>query len=779
MAELLGSPQSNNIDTLSLTPLLIFVKMRHFPLFSAILLSGPFLGQTQADTIYSNLQNIAIPTGFDGVYLDVDTGTTGIAEFAGWDINPFFGGVAIGNSPAFQPVRAGTDILDRVLNLAPGSVISGGLTYSSGYGGSGDVGSEHIGAGGDQFQVGSDGYLGFKFTTNGGTTPLYGWIRMSLTNNIAGALIKDWGYDNAGGSIVIGRVQQSAASGGAQTVTLSPGIGESFALGSAITDTGGNVNSLIKIGSGTTTLTASNAYTGTTSISNGYLNIGTNNVTSGSNGPLGNATSAIIIGDANTVASTYNGAGPNVVLLVEGSNDTVANSYTINRNIDSSGSANVVGSNDIGLVSSNAGATSSLTISGNWALSTGASRSNGLWAQKVGQTLNFTGLISGGNASTGLRAGDYGEGVGTVRLSNASNNYTSQTYVSAGTLLIAGDALAGSGVLGTNANLLIGDFSGKGGSALTDGAFTVGKTITLQDIGSAANTWTLGGNTANASSFTGNITPNSLAFSATLNLSQVSGGTTSFSGIIAPNPNSSFVANVVKVGGGTVILTNANTYDGTTTVTAGTLLANNSTGSATSAGAVGVSSGATLGGSGSISGATTISSGGIHTAGTSVTAVTPTATLAQETFTTGITYDAGSIFEWNLTANADNSSGTRGVNYDAVNTASLASNGTLAIFRVVLNGNQNFGENFWNSNRTWGDIFTNVATNSNLNIATVFASTVEYYNSAGLVSNVPATQGYFTISGSTLSWTAVPEPTSALVGLLITAGLLRRRRQDA
>jgi MYXO-CTERM domain-containing protein len=37
--------------------------------------------------------------------------------------------------------------------------------------------------------------------------------------------------------------------------------------------------------------------------------------------------------------------------------------------------------------------------------------------------------------------------------------------------------------------------------------------------------------------------------------------------------------------------------------------------------------------------------------------------------------------------------------------------------------------------------------------------------------------GTFTITGSTLNWTAVPEPTSALAGLLLGAGLLRRRRQ--
>ena len=37
-------------------------------------------------------------------------------------------------------------------------------------------------------------------------------------------------------------------------------------------------------------------------------------------------------------------------------------------------------------------------------------------------------------------------------------------------------------------------------------------------------------------------------------------------------------------------------------------------------------------------------------------------------------------------------------------------------------------------------------------------------------------RGSFTVTGTTLNWTAVPEPTTALTGLLLTAGLLRRRR---
>ncbi|MEO8617191.1 MAG: hypothetical protein ABI600_18785 [Luteolibacter sp.] len=36
----------------------------------------------------------------------------------------------------------------------------------------------------------------------------------------------------------------------------------------------------------------------------------------------------------------------------------------------------------------------------------------------------------------------------------------------------------------------------------------------------------------------------------------------------------------------------------------------------------------------------------------------------------------------------------------------------------------------------------------------------------------------FTGGGKTLTWSAVPEPTSALAGVLIGTGLLRRRRKN-
>lgn len=77
-------------------------------------------------------------------------------------------------------------------------------------------------------------------------------------------------------------------------------------------------------------------------------------------------------------------------------------------------------------------------------------------------------------------------------------------------------------------------------------------------------------------------------------------GSTAFSGTISDSGPAGGIS-LVKNGAGTQVLAGANTYSGGTTINAGTLLVNNTTGSGTGAGAVQVNAG-TLGGSGSISG---------------------------------------------------------------------------------------------------------------------------------------------------------------------------------
>ncbi len=157
----------------------------------------------RAAIIYSGLQNIAIPTDFEGVYIDIDTGSFSTSLITGWDINPFFGGSAIGNSAAFQPARTGLNNDDPIVNLSYGDVVNDGLFYSTGEGGSGDPVS-HLGFDSNQFQPGVEGYLGFMFTTNESSGPYYGWMHVLFTSNTASGMIYDWAYDNTGSPIAAG-----------------------------------------------------------------------------------------------------------------------------------------------------------------------------------------------------------------------------------------------------------------------------------------------------------------------------------------------------------------------------------------------------------------------------------------------------------------------------------------------------------------------------------------------------------------------------------------------
>lgn len=163
---------------------------------------------TRAAIIYSGLLDLAIPLDFSGIFLDVDAGLSDVASFSGWDVNAFFGGSGLGNSPSFQPVRNGTGQLDPIIRLDLGAPVDGSLSFASGFGGSGNPNS-HFGLALYQFAVGIEGYIGFKFSTNAGVGPYYGWMRAILTNNTAGGVVRDWAYDSSGVPIVVGAVPES------------------------------------------------------------------------------------------------------------------------------------------------------------------------------------------------------------------------------------------------------------------------------------------------------------------------------------------------------------------------------------------------------------------------------------------------------------------------------------------------------------------------------------------------------------------------------------------
>ncbi len=242
-----------------------------------------------------------------------------------------------------------------------------------------------------------------------------------------------------------------------------------------------------------------------------------------------------------------------------------------------------------------------------------------------------------------------------------------------------------------------------------------------------------------------------------LELSGSSVGANQVSGTITNGAGAGSI-NVKKSGTGTWALTNAaNDYNGTTTVSDGTLLINGNNSLAT--GAVTVESGGTLGGSGTVGGATTIKLNGSLAAG---------AGLGTQSFSSSLTMDFGAIVDWDL---AGNTTSGRGTNYDGINVTGILSVDSDAIFRVIQNTGLNFGDNFWDTNQTWTDIFSAGTLNSNWSNAAV-----SVYDTSDALQDV-STYGSFSITGGTLAWTAVPEPSNALVGLLGIALSLRRRRE--
>jgi autotransporter-associated beta strand protein len=142
------------------------------------------------------------------------------------------------------------------------------------------------------------------------------------------------------------------------------------------------------------------------------------------------------------------------------------------------------------------------------------------------------------------------------------------------------------------------------------------------------------------------ITFGSLAGSGTFNLgfAAVTVGSDHASTILSGVVQDYGTASLTKVGTGTLTLSGDNTYGGGTIIDAGTLLANNPTGSATGSGDVTVNSGATLGGSGSIAGLTTFNSGA-HLA--------PGNSPGKLTFSGGLTLAGGSILDFQLGTTSD------------------------------------------------------------------------------------------------------------------------------
>ena len=405
---------------------------------------------------------------------------------------------------------------------------------------------------------------------------------------------------------------------------------------------------LTKIGTGTLVLSGANTFGGGTTITAGTLQLGdgTTNGTAGTGAIIDNATLALDNASAQTIAAGISGSG-NVVVMNAGSAVTLsgANSY--------SGGTTVATASTLRAGAGSALGTGPLALSGHLDLngtaliigalsgsSTGVITSGIAGAASITTTIasgssTFAGVIQNGSGVVALTK----SGLGTQVLTNAST-FTGGTTINAGTLQLGDGSTNGSvdaGVITNNATLAINNGSAQTLAAGISGPGNVvvmnaGSAVTL----SGANSYS-GGTTVNAASAlrvgsstalgSGTVTLNgqldlngnalavgvlsgpgtgvitSTAAGAASITTTIASGTSTFAGVIQ---DGSGVVALTKSGLGTQILSNANTFTGGTTISAGTLTLA-STGSLGNT-AITVSSGATfaaLAGSGTNSAGTT------------------------------------------------------------------------------------------------------------------------------------------------------------------------------
>ncbi|HEY4330688.1 MAG TPA: autotransporter-associated beta strand repeat-containing protein [Phycisphaerae bacterium] len=619
----------------------------------------------------------------------------------------------------------------------PASVTVNNSAGSYVFTGSGTIG---IGSTPSLTKLGSGPLLLSMTTSNNfsaGTTIYQGAVLLDFSNmvNPVDPIKSSSSLTMAGGALVI-----SGKGGATSSQTFSSttfGSGGSFLqitptetgsaslnLNGVSRSIGATINFLIPFGGSSMTTTNSN----TNSILGGYATVNSNDwAVSGGNGVTAGAITALSVYSNDSLGS---GLNSNITLSAAYAADVTTNSlrYNTAANLtstfaDTSNNVNMIQSGGI-LMTSNVGAHNNLITGGT--LTSGAADLIVIQNDSLGALTVASQIVNNGVSVVGLTIS--GSGVANI---TGSNIFTGITTIN--NAVLATNSLVNEGAAGGTASGI-----GQSGNAAGNLILNQG---TLRYIGSGGSTDRLltlgpGGGTIDSSGtgkidFNGNgvALANAIAFSqdtaATFTLTgNFSTAANTFAPIISdPDATHTYATSVIKAGTGTWILTNANTYSGPTTINAGALKINNTSGSGTGSGPVTVNSGGSIGGSGTISGLLTINAGGHLNPGDPVT------------FNTGnLTLNSGSLLDYTLSQagifgpaggnDATNVAGTLTISTNVtvnVNAVGSFSTGTYPLIHYNTNTDNSSGFQGWLPAVSWAAApantyysFSNV--NSNINL---------------------------------------------------------------
>ena len=368
------------------------------------------------------------------------------------------------------------------VNFNPGAVF--GLDTT---GGSFSYGSAITNAGTGLIKLGGNTLtLTGANTYSGGTTVGSGVLALASTDALPGWANNGSYAVNNGAALAVGHaVSDDSIAAILATANFAAGASLGFdttvgdrSYGVVLSDTANGALGLFKIGSNTLTLTASNLYSGVTTIGAGTLQLGdgtTDGSINSSSGITNNGTLIFNVVGSQSYTNRISGTGALTKLgagaLFLTTNNTYSGGTTLSAGtlqlggVGNLGSVNGALTNNGGVLDLNGlslgvgnftGTGGLVTNSGTSAVTLTIGNNNG--------SGSFQGVI-GDNAAGGGTLGVKKAGTGTIDLSGA-NTYSGGTTNSAGTLALGGDNVLGSGALTLSGGALASD--GAGARALSN-----------------------------------------------------------------------------------------------------------------------------------------------------------------------------------------------------------------------------------------------------------------------------------------------------------------------